>query len=346
MPRAVGRDRLAVETPGRVRLDCDAPKGWRPRVRATPTSAEHPGTAVAWEGDFYEVLEVRPGAAGVQYVLAPWDERHAMRVVEAYSEEAEAARTRERADAARRSDRHIGLLLAAPLVGSLPGHVQEFFEREYNIPARRLSLSSALPLWIVGWLALVLLLASAVGGAGAPPLPVLLFGVYLLAESTARLAVCLLQGRAIGTFVGTLAWEAWRRLKAAFGGTPLPVERATWEVESDAAQDVLDRYHVVEPFAGLLPAADQARLSERFDFDGLRWGRVGAIFLIVMFGPLALSSVLGAIAAFEASDILKIAVFGGVVTEQVIRLRALRAGRLAPSVLGVLVRPFARKLLA
>lgn len=346
MPRAVGCDRLGVETAGQVLLDCDSPKGWRPRVPATPTSAEHPGTAVAWEGDFYEVLEARPRGPGVQYVLAPWDERHAMRVVMAYDEETEAARGRERTDAARRSDRYVYLLLGGPLVGSLPGHVQEFFEMEYNVPARRLSLSSALPLWIVGWLALVLLLASAVGGAGAPPLPVLLFGVYLLAESTARLAVCLLQGRAIGTLVGTLAWEVWRRLKAAFGGTPLPAERATWDVESDAAQDVLDRYHVLEPFAGLLPVDDQVLLAERFDFDALRWGKVGAIFLIVMCGPLALSSVLGAIAAFEAPDILKIAVFGGVVTEQVIRLRALRAGRLAPSVLGVLVRPFARKLLA
>ncbi|HQQ78813.1 MAG TPA: hypothetical protein PLB01_15775, partial [Thermoanaerobaculia bacterium] len=245
MPRAVGRDRLGVETAGQVLLDCDAPKGWRARTPATPTSAEHPGTALSWEGEFFEVLEVRSRGSGVQYVLAPWDDRHAMRVVMAYNEDTEAARGRERTDAARRSDRYVYLLLGAPLIGSLPGHVQEFFEREYNVPARRLSLASALPLWIVGWLALVLLLASAVGGAGAPPLPVLVFGVYLLAESTARLAVCLLQGRAIGTFVGTLAWEVWRRLKTAFGGTPLPAERSIWDVESDATQDVLDRYHVL-----------------------------------------------------------------------------------------------------
>ena len=308
MPRAVGRDRLGVETAGRVVLDCDAPKGWRGRVAATPTSAEHPGTSVSWEGEFFEVLEVQArGGAAVRYVLAPWDERHAMRVVEAYSAEAEAARGRERADAARRSDRHVGILLAAPLVGSLPGHVQEFFEREYNVPARLLSLASALPLWIVGWLALVLLLASAVGGAVSLPLPALVFGVYLLAESTARLAVCVLQGRPIGTLVGTLAWEAWRRAKAAVGGVPVPRERGILDVESDAAQDVLDRYHVLEPFAGLLPVDDQVRLAERFGFDGLRWGRVEAIFLLVMFGPLALSSVLGAIAVFEPADLLKIA---------------------------------------
>lgn len=347
MPRAVGRDRLGVETAGRVVLDCDAPKGWRGRSPATPTSAEHPGTAVAWEGEFFEVLEVhaRDGAS-VRYVLAPWDERHAMRVVEAYSADAEAARLSERSDAARRSDRHVYVLLVAPLAGSLPAHVQERLEVEYNVSGRLLSLASAVPLWVLGWLALILLLASSVGGATSLPLPVLLFGVYLLAESTARLAVCLLQGRPIGTLLGTLAWEAWRRAKAATGRTPAPREKAVWDVESDAAQDVLDRYHVLEPFAGLLPVEDQVRLAERFGFDGLRWGRISAIFLLVMFGPLAATSVLGAIAVFEAADLLRIAAFGGVVAEQVLRLRALAAGRLAPSVLGRLVRPLARPLLA
>jgi hypothetical protein len=346
MPRAVGRDRLGVETAGQVLLDCDAPKGWRPRVPATPTSAEHPGTAVAWEGDFFEVLEARPRGAGVQYVLAPWDERHAMRVVATYSEGSEAARAREHSDTAVRADRHVYLLLVAPLAGSLPAHVQERLEVEYNVPARRLSLASALPLWVVGWLSLVLLLASSVGGAGSVPAPLLVFGVYLLAESTARLAVCILQGRPIGTLVGTLLYEAWRRAKALALGRPLPKEKAVWDVESDATQDVLDRYHVLEPFAGLLPVDDQVRLAERFDFDALRWGRVEAIFLIVMFGPLAIASVMGALSVLEAADVPRVAVFGGIAFEQVVRLRKLAAGRLAPSVLGVLVRPFARKLLA
>ena len=130
-----------------------------------------------------------------------------MRVVEAYSEEAEAGRGSERADAARRSDRHVGILLVAPLVGSPPGARPGAARNEYNVPARRLSLASALPLWILGWIALILLLASSFGGAGALPTPVLVFGVYLLAESTARLAVCLLQGRPIGTLAGTVLYE-------------------------------------------------------------------------------------------------------------------------------------------
>src|ERR1035437_10082777 len=76
--------------------------------------------------------------------------------------------------------------LAAPFVGCLPAPVQERFEHEYNVRASTMSLASALPLWILGWISLILLLASSVGGAGFLPTPVLVFGVYLLAESTAR----------------------------------------------------------------------------------------------------------------------------------------------------------------
>ncbi|MGA7990171.1 MAG: hypothetical protein WCC53_01945 [Thermoanaerobaculia bacterium] len=349
MPRALGRDRLGVEAGGRLLLDCEVPKGWRGRSPSTPTSAEHPGSAVRWEDQFFEVLEVRPhGGAAVQYVLARWDDRHTMRVVETYSSETEAARALERADAAERSDRHVYVLAIAPLAGSLPAHVQERLEQEYNVPARRLSLASSLPLWILGWVSLILLIASTVGGAGSLPTPVLVFGVYLLAESTARLVVCVLQGRPIGTFVGTLAYEAWRHLerpRVQATGRPNPKENVVSDVEVDRDREARDRFAMVEPLAGLLRVDDQVRLAERFGFDGVRWGRIGAIFLLVMFGPLAATSVLGALVVFEPSDLPKITVFGGIAAEQIVRLRKLAAGRVAPSVFGVLVRPFARTLL-
>jgi hypothetical protein len=304
---------------------------------------------VRWEEQFFEVLEVRPlGGGAVQYVLAHWDDRHAMRVVETYSAETEAARGLERADVARRSDRHVYVLLVAPLAGSLPAHVQERLEQEYNVPARRLSLASALPLWVAGWVSLVLLMAATMSGGSSLPMPLLVFGVYLLAESTARLAVCVMQGRPIGTLAGTLLYEAWRHLGRAMAraeGRPVPKLKAVWDVEVEAERHLLDRYGMVEPLAGLLSVDDQVRLAERFGFDGVRWGRIGAIFLLVMFGPLAVASVLGAVVVFEPSDLWKLPLFGGLAAEQVVRLRKLAAGHLAPSVLGVLVRPLARPLL-
>jgi hypothetical protein len=65
---------------------------------------------------------------------------------------------------------------------------------------------------VLGWFALIFFLASSLGGAAPLPMPFLVFGMYLLAESTARLVVCVLQGRPIGTLVGTLLYEAWRLL--------------------------------------------------------------------------------------------------------------------------------------
>lgn len=348
MPLPIGRDRLDAGEKGTVVLTCAAPKtGWRGRSPATRTSAEHPGTAVRWGDGFFEVVEANAHGAGARYVLAPWDERHAMRVVQSYDEAGEAAREEEQRDVARRSDRHVLLWLVAPVVGSLPGHVQESFEREYNVPARLLSLCSALPLWIAGWVAVILLLAGAMG-APSLPRPILLFGVYLLAESTARLVVAFLQGRPIGTLVGTLVHEVARRLgrgAARAAGRPVSEEASVFDVATEADQDVLDRYHVLEPALGLLPESDQAVLAERFDFDRVKWGRVSAIFLLVMFGPFALTCLLGALVVFEPIDLLKIAVFGGIVLEQVRRLARLRAARTAPSVFGVLVRPLARPLL-
>jgi hypothetical protein len=207
----LGRDRIAGVREGKLLLSCAEPKGWRARVPKTATSAEHPGTCVRWEEQLFEVEDLETRAEGIHtYTLARWDERHAIRVIATYDAETEAERIKETRAANRRVEGHTALLLAAPFVGCLPAPVQERFEHEYSVRASTMSLASALPLWILGWISLILLLASSVGGAVSFPTPVLAFGVYLLVESTARLAVALLQGRAIGTVAGTLLYEVWR----------------------------------------------------------------------------------------------------------------------------------------
>jgi hypothetical protein len=175
------------------------------------TSAEHPGTCVRWEEQLFEVEDIEARADGsLTYTLARWDERHAIRVIATYDAETEAERIKEARAATRRVEGRTALILAAPFVGCLPAPVQERLEHEYNVRASRMSLASALPLWILGWIALILLMASSIGGGGSLPTPVLVFGVYLLAESTARLPACLLQDRPIGTPLGTLLYEVWR----------------------------------------------------------------------------------------------------------------------------------------
>ena len=213
MPRPYGRDRIAGVREGKLLLSCPEPKGWRARAPKSATSAEHPGTCVRWEEQLFEVEDLETHADGsVTYTLARWDERHAIRVIATYDAGTEAERIREKRAATRRVEGRTALLLASPLVGCLPAAVQERLEHEYNVRGSTMSLVSALPFWILGWISLILLLASVVGGAVSIPTPVLVLGIYFLAESSARLAVCIPQGRPIGTPLGMLLYEAWRRL--------------------------------------------------------------------------------------------------------------------------------------
>jgi hypothetical protein len=349
MPRPVGRDRIAGVREGKVFLSCREPKGWRVRVPKAATSVEHPGTCVRWEEQLFEVEDVEIHADGsLTYTLALWDERHAIRAITTYDAETEAERVRETRAAVRRVEGRAALLLAAPLVGSLPAPVQERFEHEYNVRAATMSLASALPLWILGWISLILLLASSVGGAGSLPTPVLVLGVCLLAESTARLTVCVLQGRAIGTVAGTLLYETWRLSRREVDrarGREVPPEKSVFQVElPEPREEDGDRFHLLEPVLSFLPAADQDVLARRFGFDGPRWARISAIFLLVALGPLAATALLGFLLVPEVPDLLVLILAGGVSVEQVLRLRRAARKLPAPSVLGLFLKPWARRL--
>ena len=172
-----------------------------------------------WEEQLFEVedIEIRDDGS-LLYTLVRWDERHAIRVITTYDAGTEAERINEARAVARRVEWHTALLLAAPFVGSLPASVQERLEHEYNVRASMMSLASALPLWILGWISFILLLASSFGGVVSLPTPILVIGVYLLAESTARLPACFLQGRPIGTPLGTLLYGIWRLLRRKASG--------------------------------------------------------------------------------------------------------------------------------
>jgi hypothetical protein len=200
---------------GTIFLRSPASKGWRPRESAKDRRAEHPGTAVAWDGRIHEVVEVRALAGGeVCYTLAPWREDLVIRILERYDEASEADRAadlRWRTGAPRH--RRLAMLLS-PILGHLPGPVQERMEHDFGAPANSMTVVSALPLFAVGVVGLLAGVAHIAGGSLAPlPEPPLPLSLYLVVESSLRLSVAVTQSRPAGSLPGAVAWELWKLVR-------------------------------------------------------------------------------------------------------------------------------------
>jgi hypothetical protein len=351
-PSSFGADRVEPG-PGESRvLLCPVAKGWIPREPATQTSAEHPGTAVRWDQEIFEVVTASPTEdGGARYRLEPWDRRHVIRVMEAYDAPAEEARGAEqefRRDAIRR--RRLSLLLS-PILGHLPGAVQERMEWDFGAPARLMTIVSALPLFVVGSIGILARQMESFGGLLsasasvsfpawlAPPLPLAL---YLFIESGLRLVVAFLQGQPMGSVLGVLLYELWRQTTRSG-----QVVTARAALSSRTKWEAADIYKMLEPLLAFLSEDEQELLERRFGFAVLRWGRRSA-FLIGVVAILNVIISLGQLAQGRSTfwDFLWLLAGGYLCIEQVLRLREISRGHPAGSVLGGLVRPMARRLLA
>jgi len=312
-------------------------------VPRTLTSAEHPGTAVEWDEFLYEVTEAEPRAdGGMRYALAPWEDRHAVRRAERYDAVTEEIRSAERRDRSRDVARRRLSILFAPVLGLLPGETQKKMARDFGAPALAMTIASALPLLVIGFLGVFEALAGLAGAAAAlpawlaPPAPV---AVYLLVESALRLASAVAAGEPMGTLVTEVA-AALKRKPAGASRTPAP------DPDVEAERD-LELFGVLEPVLALLPRRDQDVLVERFGFDALRRGRATASVLLA----LAVLNTAVSVSAFGASESVAAGILWSLpalclAVEQILRWRTLARGRPAGSVLGILVRPFARPLLS
>lgn len=342
-PRAFGTDLLQAGPGEELSLVCPIPKSWLARKERTLTSAEYPGTAVEWEGRVFEVRGAEPlPGGGVRYRLAPWTEGHAIRRLERYDEASEGARAGEQESRRGGLRRRRFAVLFAPFAGLLPGAVQKDMESEFGAPAIAMTISSAAPLFVVGFLgALERLVASLGGGLGlpgwlTPPFPL---AVYLVIESALRLGSAVAMGEPMGSLpvvVGHAAWVEARSSPPPTAGAPDTTE------DSHADQD---RYRMLEPLLSLLSPDEQRRLEARFQFEAIRWGRITAWILLAAGGLNAVASLLNlAGGAGGPADLVWLLIGGFVAAEQIVRLRRLSAGEPAGSVFGALVRPLATRL--
>lgn len=349
-----GGDRLETAPGGAFWIVCTTPKGWSPRRGRANTSSEYPGTAIRCEAGLFEVVEAisRPDGS-LSYRLEPWPDRHAVRSIETYDEASEARRPRERASKKRSVAKRRLSILLAPLLGHLPGPVQERMESEFGAPAFGMTVASALPLFALGLASLIFSLAAAYGaglfgssgeletlrGFLLLPLPV---AAYLAVESGIRMGLAFLHGRPIGSVIGVLAYEIGR----SFLGRP-PVRAPAFRGSAATpAQSLQDRFRMLEPLLALLAPAEQNDLEIRFGMETLRWGKITAILFLVVGGAnLLVSLMLFAAGAGGFGDLLWLLAGVALTAEQIFRLKEIARGRPAGSVLGGLVRPLAGPLL-
>jgi hypothetical protein len=216
-PSALGDDRIEDASEREILLVCPISKGWGGRTARTAVRAAHPGTAVGWEDRIYEVLAAEPRSDGtMRYRLGPWEEGQAIRSFERYDAEAEQKRSAARQDLAAGFRKRRWSIVLAPFAGLLPGSVQKGMERDFGAPVLAMTISSALPLFVVGFLGMFRNLLEVAGGRlgwpawVAPPATIAL---YLFGESALRLASAIAGGEPMGSLPVVLAYTAWKKAR-------------------------------------------------------------------------------------------------------------------------------------
>jgi len=339
--QAYGSDRVRPGDGEQLILLSRIAKNWTPRGVKTLTSAEFPGTAVLWEERYFEVV-VAEGLpqGGVRYVLEPWRDMHVMRTTDRYDAESEAERLDEYRKQLSRETKRKSANLLALLTGHLPAIVQEEIGRELGIIPMRLTLFSVLGIYLIV-IALVLSIIDRIMTHAPLPLGLLVVTGFLFIETSFRGLVGWLIGRPIGSAIGTVAYLIYyytianrARAVSPFGrekGTLVPISATPEErVASDA---LLLR----EPLVTLLSPADQARVAERFGYDYRHQSKLIAGLILVF-------TLIGVITSMQRGAVISLVVAAALAAEQIYRLAVLRR-RPAGSVLGILARPFVRKLL-
>ena len=339
--QAHGSDRVRPGEGEQFVLMSRFPKQWMPRAAKTLTSSEFPGTAVLWEERYFEVVDAEGlPQGGVRYVLEPWREMHIMRTTDRYDAEREAERLLEwRAGFSRERKRKSANALAL-LTGHLPAIVQEELGRELGVSPRRLTLISAAGIYAIV-VALALWVVSFILEQRPLPLPLLLATGYLFVETSLRLQVGWLIGRPMGSLAGVVAYLVYyftiadrSRAVSPFGqekGSSIAISATP---EERAASDA---FLMRESLVTLLNSADQARVAARFGYDYKRQSRFIAVVILVF-------SCLGIATSIHSRAVLSFLLAALLAGEQLYRLTVL-GRRPAGSVLGILARPFVRKLL-
>ena len=340
--QAFGSDRVrAGESDEQQILLSRLSKGWTARAPRTLTTAEFPGTAVLWEGAYFQVIEATPlPQGGVQYVLEPWPASHAIRVSDRYDAESEAERAIEWRTRIAREKRRKTVGILAVFAGHFPEAVQEHLGRELGVSPARMTMASAFGTWMIT-AGLAYWIGEGIIRQTPRPFGAIVITLWLLTESTIRFFSALATGNAMGSPLGTLGYIAWYYLLGRQRGalTPFAVEKGRSIKTSDASpeQAELDAFTMRESLATLLPRVDQERIAARYPYDYRRNA-------FTVAGVILVFALIGVASSIHQGKPIPMMVAAALSVEQIWRLISFRTHPMG-SVLGFVVRPFVRRLL-
>lgn len=332
-----GSDRVRSAA-GKLILHSRISKGW---TAGTPLC---PGTAVQWEEECFEVVsaDLLPGG-GVRYVLGPWSDSSTMRTFSIYDEASE-ARLRADYELARRQRKHSRIAgFAGVLLGHLPSHVQNHFANELGLFPARMTLLSIIPSMLLLGTCVWLYVDAQLEQVPSPvPLWVFAFAMVMLLDSGVRFMVAMSQNRGMGSLPGTILYALYRLVSSK----PAPrKESSTFTIPPSEEVERRDSLEMRAAFLTLLRPEEQTLLAERYGFDYRRHASAVAWTILVCAAIGAASMIVEVRDDGGISAVLSLLCAVLLVVEQVFRLRAFARGP-AGSIFGVLVRPFARDLLA
>ena len=205
-PPAFGKDRV-TRIEGGVIIDSIHPKEWTPRVHTERTGRAHPGTAVEWNDQLWEVVGVRRRSrGGYRHYLVPWQDDHAVRLRSFYDEESERARAENRRRAAASRKFRKAWAVAGVLTGHLPGDVQKRMAEEHGVSPTMATYVSLAPLWCIGVVCVVFFIPSLLGAPLPFPSWMLAPGFYWFLESAIRFSWTMTTGEPMGTLPGAVLW--------------------------------------------------------------------------------------------------------------------------------------------
>jgi hypothetical protein len=181
-------------------------EGWVPHSPGDSVRAEHPGSAIRYRHQIYEVMRVEETAEGgyaFRYRLRPWDSQYTIRHLVDYTLKTQRAATDAHQDMVRAERLRSLILWLFPIAGFAPNPLQQEWEKKTGLNMAWISFGSALfGVALAFWLR-----------NGPEDLLYIVIVWYVALESFARLLCIAVTHRPLGSPMLTLPYLLWQGLR-------------------------------------------------------------------------------------------------------------------------------------